>query len=132
MRPQCKLFMSANTHVPYPISLTVLPTTPIVCLYAFSMGMSDSRESDCSVVLLHLHVLLDVSSPHLLRVVCDTCARFAPAVRPQCKGKAPQRRPQTVLDRRLEEVAEAVGGGYCRLQLPLRLALGSQGDSGWA
>ena len=26
------------------------------------------------------------------------------------------------LDRRLEEVAKAVGGGYCRLQLPLRLA----------
>ena len=28
------------------------------------------------------------------------------------------------LDRRLEEVAEAVGGGYCRLQMPWKLALG--------
>ena len=28
------------------------------------------------------------------------------------------------LGRRLEEVAEAVGGGYCRLQMPLRPALG--------
>ena len=27
------------------------------------------------------------------------------------EGKGPQRRPQTRLDRRLEEVAEAVGGG---------------------
>ena len=27
------------------------------------------------------------------------------------------------LDRRLEEVAKAVGSGYCRLQLPLRPAL---------
>ena len=34
-------------------------------------------------------------------------------------GKGPQKR----LDRRLEEVAKAVGGGYCRLQMPLRLAL---------
>ena len=34
------------------------------------------------------------------------------------EGKGPQRR----LGRRLEEVAEAVGGGYCRLQMPLRLA----------
>ena len=39
-------------------------------------------------------------------------------------GKAPQRQPQTRSDRRLEEVAKAVGGGYCRLQMPLKLALG--------
>ena len=32
--------------------------------------------------------------------------------------------PQKRLDKRLEEVAKAVGGGYCRLQMPLRLALG--------
>ena len=38
-------------------------------------------------------------------------------------GKGPQRRPQRHLGRRLEEVAKAVGGGYCRLQMPLRLAL---------
>ena len=31
------------------------------------------------------------------------------------QGNGPQRRPQKRLDRRLEEVAEAVGGGYCRL-----------------
>ena len=35
-----------------------------------------------------------------------------------------QGRPQRRLGRRLEEVAKAVGGGYCRLQMPLRLALG--------
>ena len=43
------------------------------------------------------------------------------------EGKGPQRRPQQRLDRRLEEVAEAVGGGYCRLQTPLSLALGVRG-----
>ena len=36
--------------------------------------------------------------------------------------KGPQRRPQKRLDRRLEEVAKAVGGGYCRLQTPLKRA----------
>ena len=30
-------------------------------------------------------------------------------------------------DRRLEEVAKAVGGGYCRLQMPLKLALAVRG-----
>ena len=37
-------------------------------------------------------------------------------------GKGPQRRPQKRLDRRLEEGAKAVGGGDCRLQMPLKLA----------
>ena len=46
--------------------------------------------------------------------------------------KAPQRRPQDRLGRRLEEVAKAVGGGYCRLQMPLRLALGVPGLGIWA
>ena len=35
-----------------------------------------------------------------------------------------QRRPQKRLDRRLEGVVKAVGGGYCRLQMPLKPALG--------
>ena len=39
-------------------------------------------------------------------------------------GNGPQRRPQKRLGGRLEEVAEAVGGGYCRLQMPLEPALG--------
>ena len=39
------------------------------------------------------------------------------------EGQGPQRR----LDRRLEEVAKAVGGGYCRLQTPLSLALAARG-----
>ena len=43
------------------------------------------------------------------------------------EGKGPRKRPQKRLGRRLEEVAEAVGGGYCRLQMPLRLALGVGG-----
>ena len=39
------------------------------------------------------------------------------------EGEGPQRRPQKRLGRRLEEVAEAVGGGYRRLQMLLKLAL---------
>ena len=42
-------------------------------------------------------------------------------------GKGPQRRPQKRLDRRLEEVAKAVRGGYCRLQMPLKPALAVRG-----
>ena len=37
--------------------------------------------------------------------------------------KGSQRQPQKRLDRRSEEVAKAVGDGYCRLQMPLELAL---------
>ena len=44
-------------------------------------------------------------------------------------GKGPQRRSRKRLDRRLEEVAEALGGGYCRLQTPLKLALPSRDNS---
>ena len=43
------------------------------------------------------------------------------------EGEGPHRRPQRRLDRRLEEVARAVGGSYCRLQMPLRLALAVKG-----
>ena len=43
------------------------------------------------------------------------------------EGKGPQRRAQKRLDKRLEEVTKAVGGGYCRLQMPLRLALAVRG-----
>ena len=46
------------------------------------------------------------------------------------EGKGPQRRSQKRLGRRLEEVAKAVGGGYCRLQMPLRPALGVRGTVG--
>ena len=37
--------------------------------------------------------------------------------------KAPQRRPEEREDMQLEEVAKAVGGGYCRFQMPLKPAL---------
>ena len=50
-----------------------------------------------------------------------------PPTRGAFEGKGPQRWPQRRLGRRLEEVAKAVGGGYCRLQMPLRLALGVRG-----
>ena len=51
------------------------------------------------------------------------------------EGQGSQRRLQKRSDRRLEEVAKAVGGGYCRLQMPLKLALAIGGQwlgIGWA
>ena len=61
---------------------------------------------------------------------CGTMGRRH-AVPTQCKDiprdafdwKGPQMWSPKRLDRRLEEVAKAVGGGYCRLQLSLRLSL---------
>ena len=50
-----------------------------------------------------------------------------PSPRDALEGKGPQRRPQKRLNMRSEEVANAVGGGYCRLQMPLKLALGVRG-----
>ena len=41
--------------------------------------------------------------------------------------KGPQRRPQRRFNDGLEEVAKAVGGGYCRLQMPLKQALAVRG-----
>ena len=49
------------------------------------------------------------------------------AGRDALEGKGPQRRPQEQLERRLEEVSKAVGGSYCRLQMPLTLELGVRG-----
>ena len=53
--------------------------------------------------------------------------RWRAGARGASEGKGPQRLPQRRLGRRLEEVAEAVGGGYCRLQMALRLALAARG-----
>ena len=47
-----------------------------------------------------------------------------PPPRDALEGKGPWRWPQKRLDRRLEEVAKAVWGGYCRLQMPLKQGLG--------
>ena len=45
-------------------------------------------------------------------------------IRREGTSEGPQRR----VDRRLEEGAKAVGGGYCRLQMPLKLALAVRGQ----
>ena len=46
-----------------------------------------------------------------------------PLPRDALERKRPRGRPQKRLDWRLEEVAKAVWGDYCQLQLPLNLAL---------
>ena len=45
------------------------------------------------------------------------------------EGRGPQRRSHMRLDRRMEEVAKAVAGGYCRLQMPLKLAVAVRGTA---
>ena len=66
-------------------------------------------------------------TPHRTPPSLPHCAFFllgnGATGRAAIKGKGPQRQSQQRLDRRLEEVAKAVGGGYCRLQMQLRLAL---------
>ena len=50
-----------------------------------------------------------------------------PPPRDALEGKGPQRWPWRRWDRRLEGVAKAVDGGYCRLRIPLKPALGISG-----
>ena len=69
------------------------------------------------------------------KAVRDGCTCEWSLPRDASEGKGPQRWPQRRLDRRLEEVATAVGGGYCRLQMPFRLVFGVRGQwlgIGWA
>ena len=47
------------------------------------------------------------------------------------EGKGPQRRPQDQLDRRLEEVAKAVGGRLLSVTKAIEAGTWCQGDSGW-
>ena len=58
---------------------------------------------------------------------CGGSRRRRASNRDALEGNAPQRRPQKRLDRRLEEVAKAVGGGYCRLNMPFKLVLAVMG-----
>ena len=76
-----------------------------------------------------LCVLLGLQSrePHSCCVEVSLGMRPGGGARNASEGKGPQRRPQKRLDRRLEEVAKAVGGGYRRLQMPLSLALAVRG-----
>ena len=64
----------------------------------------------------------EVRCPVSLSVICSFLSVVQDRI--ASEGKGPQRRPLRQLGRRLEEVAKAVGGGYCRLQMPLKLALG--------
>ena len=61
------------------------------------------------------------------RAPSTTVPISSPPPRDALEGKGPQRLPQRRLDRRLKEVATAVGGSYCRLEVPLKLALAVRG-----
>ena len=74
-------------------------------------------EPNGSTVVAEAHVPVD-----LVHEVC-VGGRGSNAL----QRKGPQRRPRKRFGRRLEEVAKAVGGGYCRLPMPVKLALGVRG-----
>ena len=60
-------------------------------------------------------------------------ARYGARAPHALEGKGPQSRPKKRSDRRLEEGAEAVGGGDCRLQInAMKAGTRRQGGSGWA
>ena len=65
--------------------------------------------------------------PPCSRAVARLTLDPPPPPREALEGKAPQRQPRRRVGRRLEGVAQAVGGGYCRLQMPLKPALGVRG-----
>ena len=55
-----------------------------------------------------------------------------PCGRDALEGKGPQRRPQKRLDRRLEDVVEAVGGRLLSVTNAIEAGTWRQGDNGWA
>ena len=70
-------------------------------------------------------------SSSLTRLALCAARHFEEGVRRDrdaLEGKAPRRRPQKRLDRRLEGVAKAVGGGYCRFQMRIETGTCHQGD----
>ena len=76
--------MSANTHFPYPISLILLPTIPIVCLHAFSR---DFKTSENQIVLLCCCIrMCCVMFPP--SISSGWSLIHLPAVRPQCARSA--------------------------------------------
>ena len=122
---------------PFNASLAVAPSV-VSHPVARACAPAALPPDDCHSTRLHcLHPLsCALASPasHALHNPRDRepCAAKAHALscatgRDALEGKGPQRRPQKRLGRRLEGVAKAVGGGYCRLQMPLSLALGVRG-----
>ena len=91
--------------------------------YSVNVGWDCTQNTDADYVYVFEKVLLPVArefEPDLVLVSCGFDAGLGVPGRVQALGgKGPQRR----LGRRLQEVAKAVVGGYCWLQMPLRLAL---------
>ena len=104
-----------------------------VC-YLVSSSVGPSDVSACHHGVWNFHPVLstEMSMHACLEVLRTPCTRVTleerrGAGRDALEGKGPHRRPQKRLDRRLEEVAEAVGDGYCRLQMPSKLAVAVRG-----
>ena len=88
------------------------------CAYLTAVGASATPHQHCFVVV--------AGTGTALLMLDRGCAHTVVVLRDALEGKGPQRRPQKRFGRRLEEVAKAVEGGYCWLQMPLSLALGAR------
>ena len=78
----------------------------------------------CIARLLHVPLQPHVPMLQCAGSGCPTCRTPPPRrwMHEKGRGKGPQGSSRRRLDRRLEEVAKAVGGGYCLLQMPLKPA----------
>ena len=122
------------------------PVHPIPCSRSFTVAsvllriLSRLMQSPCTVATHTRHAQLRRRPPLFGFVefvhswARQSVAMLTPGsvtARQRCiRREGPQRRPQKRFGRRLEEVAKAVGGGYCRLQMPLRPVLGVRGTVG--
>ena len=100
---------------PY-VTLTLTPEC--VAQHATLHTSSQTLQSSCASLSGALHASSSSPGPNH-----TSSSQIRVVRRDALEGKGPRRRPQQRLDRRLEEVAKAVGGGYCRLQMPLKPAL---------
>ena len=81
-------------------------------------------------VLTYWQARAAAESAEVARSFAELVAMLMQVGRDALEGEATAEGPQKRSDRRSQEVAEAVGGGYCRLTIGTSTY--RQGDSGWA
>ena len=93
---------------------TLGPPMQCICAVRMSPVQCDAVTCRVGVGPLHSPTAAECTAVEL------PLAPPPPSPRQALEGKGPQGRPQRRLDRRLEEVDQAVVGGYCWLQMPLK------------
>ena len=138
--PDQRLFCARSTAVLCPINCLLVPDQPSFCAQSTALLVPGEPPFWCpinrlvaagSTAFLWFYFgggggLWDPDGAGIedagLNCCCKMVSNHWPG-RDALEGKGPQRQPQKPLDRPPKEVAKAVGGGYCRLQMPLTPAL---------